>query len=451
MHRFVSYEPPEERLELTKRFALAFGPRISFGAAARCVSLQSRSFTRTRKQELPRPSLFLESDQIPMPSVSLKSARTAEKDPVRAVEALVKQLDGGEPKLITLFAPRAHDHVALNKAVRERFPKARLVGASSAGEIDREGIHSDSVLLGALSGDFEVGIGVGRNLSTGAVQAGEDAIVGASRELSVSEDQLSSKKHVALVIDDGFRYKKEEFLMGIMSRNQGLVAVGGGAADSEQDPAKQSALIHVDDEVTTDSVATVLFKTDAPWAAFRSHWYHPTGRTLKLTKVDVTTNRAIEIDGKPAAARYAELLGVTPDDLEFGKPTGFGVMPTALKVGREYFIRAPWKPLPDGSILFANMLEPGVELELVRIGDPAADTRKFFEVDIPARVPNPRAAFLFHCSGRVWQATAMGEMGNLSDTFKSAPPCVGLNVYFETYCGFHINTTLTSLVFGASS
>jgi len=25
---------------------------------------------------------------------------------------------------------------------------------------------------------------------------------------------------------------------------------------------------------------------------------------------------------------------------------------------------------------------------------------------------------------------------------------VGLNVYFETYCGFHINTTLTTLVFG---
>jgi len=386
-----------------------------------------------------------------MPSVTLHSARTTELDPERAVEKLVSQLEGGEPKLVTLYAPRSHDHVGLNKAVRARFPKARLIGASTGGEIDRKGIHQGSVLLGAVSGDFEVGIGLGRNLSTAAMSAGDTAISTAARELDVRDDALGTKRYVALVIDDGFRYKKEEFLMGIMSRNQALVAVGGGASDYEQDPAKQSALIHVDDEVSTDSVATVLFKTDAPWAAFRNHWYHPTGRTLRLTKVDVTTNRALEIDGKPAAARYAELLGVTPDDLEFGKPKGFGVMPTALKVGREYFIRAPWKPLPDGSILFANMLEEGVELELVRIGDPAADTKKFFEVEIPARVQNPRAAFLFHCSGRMWQATAMGEVENLSNAFKSAPECVGFNVYFETYCGFHINTTLTSLVFGASS
>ena len=386
-----------------------------------------------------------------MPSVTLKSARTDEQDPVRAIDKLVSKLEGAEPKLVTLYAPRSFDHVALNKAVRSRFPKARLIGASSAGEIDRDGIHQNSVLLGAVSGDFEVGIGLGRNLTTAAVAAGDSAIGDAARQLDVRDDALGTKRYVALVIDDGFRYKKEEFLMGIMSRNQALVAVGGGAADSESDPAKQSSVIHVDDEVTTDSVATVLFKTDAPWAAMRNHWYHPTGRILRLTKVDVTTNRAIEIDGKPAAQRYAELLGVTIDDLEFGKPKGFGIMPTALKVGREYFIRAPWKPLPDGSILFANMLEEGVELELVRIGDPVGDTRKFFEVDIPARVQTPTAAFLFHCSGRMWQATAMGEAENLSKTFGSAPECVGLNVYFETYCGFHINTTLTSLVFGASS
>lgn len=30
------------------------------------------------------------------------------------------------------------------------------------------------------------------------------------------------------------------------------------------------------------------------------------------------------------------------------------------------------------------------------------------------------------------------------------PACVGLNVSFEIYCGFHINTTLTTLVLGAN-
>ncbi len=132
--------------------------------------------------------------------------------------------------------------------------------------------------------------------------------------------------------------------------------------------AKASALVHVDGEVATDAVAVALFRTDAPWAALRSHWYAPTCETMRITKVlDESAKRALEIDGKPAAARYAELLGVEIDDLEFGKPKGFVVSPTALKVGKEYFLRAPWKPLEDGSIVFANLLEEGSELELVKI------------------------------------------------------------------------------------
>jgi hypothetical protein len=384
-----------------------------------------------------------------MPSVELVSARTAQSDPEKAAEDLCNQLGAKEPKLITLFASRDRDQRALNRAMRERFPKTRLIGATTAGEIDREGIHFGTVVASALTGDLEVGIGVGRNISHNAVEAGEKAIDQACAELGVRGDALASKKHVAVVIDDGFRFKKEELLIGIMSKNQGLVAVGGGAADN--DMARQSAEIHVDGEVTTDSAMVVLFKTDAPWAALRSHWYHPTGQTLTLTKVDARSNRAIEIDGKPAAKRYAELLGVEVPDLEFGKPNGFAAMPTALRVGREYFIRAPWRVLDDGSIFFANMLEDRTELELVKIGDMVADTQKFFQEEVPSRVKNPRAALLFHCGARLMHAMNNGKLEGLSSTFASAPPCAGLNVFFELYCGFQINATLTSLVFGASA
>lgn len=386
-----------------------------------------------------------------MPSVQLATARTTKADADQAAEDLANQLGSAEPKLLTLFASRDRDHAALNRAVRARFPKARLLGASSGGEIDRDGFHSGAAVLGAVSGDFDVGIGLGRGLSSAAVLAGEQAITRACEELGARSDQLSTKKYVALVMDDAFQFKKEELLLGIMAKNQGLVAVGGGASDHEPDPQKQSSVLHVDGEVTNDAVAVVLFRTDAPWAALRSHWYHPTGRTMTLTKVDATATRALEIDGKPAAKRYAELLGVEIDDLEFGKPKGFAIMPTALRVGREYFIRAPWKPMPDGSILFANLLEEGTELELVKMGDAVADTRRFFEAEIAQKVADPQAALYFHCSGRYWHAQSTDSVGALGRAFASGPPCVGLNVHFEMYCGFHINTTLTSLVFGRSS
>jgi hypothetical protein len=47
-------------------------------------------------------------------------------------------------------------------------------------------------------------------------------------------------------------------------------------------------------------------------------------------------------------------------------------------------------------------------------------------------------------------AQTLGQTAALSQTFGAAPPCAGFNVRFEIYSGFHINTTLTVLAFGAN-
>ena len=107
--------------------------------------------------------------------------------------------------------------------------------------------------------------------------------------------------------------------------------------------------------------------------------------------------------------------------------------------------------VPGAYRLFANLLEEDMELEMMQMGDPLALTQKFLTEELPRRVPHAQAAVFFNCSGRMWTAQGGGFVAGLSEVMKSAPPCVGFDVYFEIYCGFHINTTLTSLVFGASS
>ncbi|NTX09750.1 FIST C-terminal domain-containing protein [Myxococcus sp. CA056] len=387
-----------------------------------------------------------------MAQVKMQTARTTLKEPEAAAEDLLSQLGTIKPVLVTMFASRDRDPYALNRAVRARLPSGtRLVGATTAGELDNTGIHEGSVVLSALSGDLEVGLGLGTQLSVDAISAGQVAIRRACEDLGVRQQDLDPRRYVGLVIDDGFRYKKEELLLGILERSQTLVLVGGGASDDNRDPAKQSALVHVDGEVATDAVLVALFRTSAPWAALRSHWYVPTGEKLTITKVDESHTRALEIDGHPAAKRYAEILGVEDvRDLEFGTPRGFAVRPTALRVGREYFIRAAWRPQEDGSILFANLLEEGTELELMKLGDMAGMTRSFFTEEMPRRVHNPQAALLFHCGGRMWYAHATNSVAELAETLKAAPTAAGMNVHFEIYSGFHINTTLTTLVFGAN-
>ncbi len=382
-----------------------------------------------------------------MSKTSFQSVRTTLTDPNAAAEALLSALSGDTPKLVTMFASFDRDQLALNRAVRERLPKGtRLVGATTTGELDRDGFHDGTVVLGALSGDFEVGLGLGRDLSNDAIAAGAAAMKNACDDLGVRASDLDRRSHVGLVIDDGSRMKKEELLIGMLSGGADVTLVGGGAS-GPMDGVSQPVL-HVDGEVLTDGVLTALFKSDAPFAAMRSHWYSPTGEMLTVTRVDAACTRALEIDGKPAAARYAEILGVGIDELEFGLPKGFAMRPTAIKMGREYIVRAPWKPLPDGSIVFANLLEEGTEMEIMRLDDMVETTRRFLAEEIPARVPNPKAALLFHCGGRTWFAQALGKLDAIGATLAAGPPSAGFNVSFEVFNGLAVNTTLTALVFG---
>src|SRR6185437_10333880 len=224
--------------------------------------------------------------------------------------------DTSSTKLVTLFGSYDRDHRALNKAVRERLPKeTRLVGATSSGEVDRDGIHQSTVVLGALGGDFDVGLGLGRDLGMDAYRAGVDAVAQASSALGVRPADLNPRRHVGMVIDDGAKMKKEEFLLGMLEKNQSLLLAGGGASTPALDPTMQRPLLHVDGEVVDDAVLIALFATDAPFAAMRSHWYQPTGQKITITKVDESHTVALEVDDQPAAKRFSDLLEVPIEEL----------------------------------------------------------------------------------------------------------------------------------------
>jgi hypothetical protein len=386
-----------------------------------------------------------------MPSVHLRSAKTPTTDPAAAAEELLTHFGAKIPKFLMLFASRSRDQLALNRAIRERLPKGtRLIGATTGGELDNTGYASGTALLAGLEGDFEVGIGYGRGLSVDAARAGSEAVDQAARELGTRVAELDTKEHVGIVIDDGYQMKKEELLLGILEKNQGLVVVGGGAGDTEVDPYKASSLTHIDGEVLSDGALVVLFRTRAPWAAMRSHWYEPTGDRVRITKVDESTRRIVELDGQPAALRYAALVGVPPEELTMARPDRVMANSLALRVGREYFLRAVAKNFEDNSLMSFNMLREDQELDVMRQGDIVNATKRFFVEDLPRRVPTATATILFDCAARRMVAQMQGKLDAVGDTFKLAPPCAGYTVNFEIYCGFQVNSTLTSLTFGAS-
>lgn len=384
-----------------------------------------------------------------MSNVVLESTNTSAEEPEKIAEELVSRLAGGEPKLVTVFIDAERDQAAVARAVRARFPKSvAMLSSSTKVPISRAGVRPGTVLA-ALSGDLEVGIGLGTGLTADPVAAGAMAAEKAASGLGTKAQDLDLRTTVGLVIDDGPRMKKEELLLGVLDANPGLSLVGGGASDTlPQETGPVAAYVGVDGEVATDAVLVAFIRTRARWAAMRHHAYRPTGDRIVITKVDDTYSRALEIDGKPATKAYAELCGVGVDELEFGMPKGFSDRPTAMRVGKEYFLRAPWKPLPDGSIIFANRITENTEFELMKGIDFGAALASFFKDEVPAKVGKPTGALYFNCLGRHFHGMGIGATGAVDEAYASGPPSAGINAQFEIFNGFQINSTLTALAFG---
>jgi hypothetical protein len=383
-----------------------------------------------------------------MPKVTLESGRSSATDPAKAAEEALASLGPVPPKVVFGFVPGPFDHGAFHKALRERLPKhVRVCTSSTGGEIDRSGYLTHHLVVAALGGDIEIGAGIGTALARDAASAGSKAIERAASELGTTVGGLD-RRCGAIVIDDGFKMKKEEMLLGVLEKNQGLVVVGGGASGYEFMRGEGS--VGVDGEVVTDGVLIVTFRTPAPWAALRSHWYLPTGRSVRVTKVDVAARRILELDGKPAGARWAEVAGVPPEHLTLTKPDKFLEWALAMKVGREHFLRAIAKRLEDDTLESTNMVQDDQELEVMRAGDIVELTRRFFDDELPRRIERPSAALLFDCGARKLYAQMTGRLGELGAVLGGKVPSAGFTVQFETYCGFMINSTLTSLVFGES-
>lgn len=384
-----------------------------------------------------------------MATVRIKSGTSSSSSPETAAEEALTELGSFAPKVVFGFVPGPWDHRAFHAALRARLPKpVRLITSSTGGEVTNHGLLSERLVLGALGGDLDVAVGYATGLSRDAARAGSTAIEKAAAELGSRVANLD-RHHGAVVIDDGFKMKKEEMLLGVLEKNQGLVLVGGGASGYEF--MNGTGWMGVDGEVFSDGVVTMLFRSKAPWAALRTHWYEPTGQRVLITKVDATARRILELDGKSAGSRWAEIAGVPPEHLTFGFPEQYLKWSLAMRVGREFFLRSICKSMTDDTLESMNMVQEDLELEVMRAADIVESTRRFFQEELPRRVANPTAALLFDCGARKFYAHLIGKVPDVSATFALAPPASGFTVQFETYCGFMVNSTLTSLVFGSAS
>ena len=225
-------------------------------------------------------------------------------------------LRGATPRAGLLFASWTIDHIAVARAVRDRYPGIELVGSSTAGEMSSAlGLLEDSIELALFASDVvDVTAGIGRDLAADPVAATRNAIRGA-RSKSELEPALCIVFPNIGGVDPGIVLTTLREELG-----PAVPVLGGGAStrDPIQDPAGTVGKQLFNDEVVEGGVAVLLFSGPLTYSfGVETGWRGVGPRAVVTSVID---GRIHEIDERPAAEFFDRYLGTAMTGAPIANP-----------------------------------------------------------------------------------------------------------------------------------
>lgn len=367
-----------------------------------------------------------------------KTAHSKHDDSRQAALDLIEQLQDCSPRLVVFFATVEHDALTLGHALGDAFASAHVIGCSSNGEFCDKGYGVGGAVAIALGADLidfcataivDLGLGIQAGVKAAAARL--------EKQCGLALSDLDPKHWIGLALLEGARGQEERINEALGYVAPLLPFVGGSAGDRIR---FERTWVYVRGHRLFDGCALAVVRPTRPFAVLKT--CHFTARPIEvtITKAQPEKRLVLEIDGKPAAARYAELLSVKETALG---PSLFLANPLGLMVDDEPWLRSIIRR--EGSaLLFACQVLPGMTLQLMEPQSLVADASKAFERAVaPLGVP-PQAAILWNCALRMLEAQHKGVEKDYH-ALLSCVPHVGMQSNGESYLG-HINQTLTGLV-----
>jgi hypothetical protein len=262
---------------------------------------------------------------------------------------------GGVAQLVFVFGgvEVMRSHPAL-ESVRQSYPKAYVVGCSTAGEIAGTEVKNDSLVLTALA--FE------SSTVKAAVIAVEDPKESraVARELYAKLDS-QDLKHV-IVLSEGLCINGSELVQGLVeSMPAGVTLSGGLSGDGDR---FQETFVLLDESCRSKQVVAIGLYGDniAVRCASLGGW-NQFGPGRRITKAE--GNVLYELDGKSALELYKEYLG----EHAAGLPATGLLFPLSIRTDSDEnpIVRTILGVNEDSqSIVFAGDMPEGAVAQLMR-------------------------------------------------------------------------------------
>lgn len=372
---------------------------------------------------------------------SIRRGHSRTKEARQAAREFYAAVVQPEMALAIFFCSCRYDLDALGDELKRLFRDVPLVGCTTAGEIGPAGIMDDSLTgISFSASEFTVVTQHIENLCGFTPEQGRALSRELLQKLWSKDEALKGASSFALLLLDG-RSKQEEALgRSIQDVLSEIPLVGGSAGSMEE---ASSVRIYADGTFQSDRAALILASTTMPFLVRKIQHFAPTEHWLVITAADPARRIVYEMNGRPAAAEYARLLGLTPETLT---AEIFARAPVVVVVNGTIHVRSILRAHADGSLGFSCAIERGVVLRLARGGDLVGNLKEAFG-EIRDQLGPPQAILGFDCFLRRLEIQERG-LGKAVKEIFLRDNTVGFYTFGEQCCGVNHNQTFTCIALG---
>jgi hypothetical protein len=372
---------------------------------------------------------------------SIRLAHSAEVEVAAAVAEIEVTLGGGPLGLLVVFASTAYPREALAAELAARFPDVPIIGSSTAGELGPRGHRQRTLCAAAFpKDDFEAVTRSIQDLATVDVARAREEATTLRQRLDARSVTSRPDQRFALLFVDGHSRREEIVARGALA-GLGYVPLVGASAANEHDAGETWVI--AEGRAQTNVAAVALVRTTRPFQPFMSHHYHPDEERLVVTEADGERRILRELNGRPAAAEYARVLGLRAEQLDAGV---FASSPVMVLIDGSYHVRSIRRANEDGSLSLYCAIEAGVVLRVAH-GDATSAVAHLERTlsELRAEIGPPELVLAFAC---VLRGVPTGRGAEQLEALLTDHRVLGFRSFGEQYAGAHLNQTVTGLAFG---
>ncbi|MDR3555426.1 MAG: FIST N-terminal domain-containing protein [Syntrophobacteraceae bacterium] len=368
--------------------------------------------------------------------------------------------------LALVFASVRYDLEEMLRGIQCVIPGAPILGTTTAGEICN-GARSGTVVVVLLASPYmRVAAGIGEKVSSSWEEAVLQAVRGPDLAPYFGADTTGVHKMMTLEGRQAFgllfspgntRYSDSrsfEILEKLKQLSENRLPIFGGS--SADDWRMESNFVLHGGRACKDSLLVAVIETSLQFGMAFHHGFAPGSEQVVITRAQ--GHEVKELNGRPAAEVFAQLLGESTKALE-GKHLTFT---TGRPVGipdpfGQYSICVASFLTPDGGIRFSQPIARGTALTLMQ-SEPhnliAAGQEAFRKALVRGNVERPAASIVFSCAV---QQKLLGErIGEEIESIMGIAPDVPLAGFYsfgeqglsDDGVNRHNNAVITILIIG---